>query len=365
MPGRPAPLAPSVAAVRRAVREALSAGARLGSGPQRRTGAARRDDQHHGDAAPLVLVACSGGADSLALAAATAFVAPRLGWRAGLVTVDHRLQPGSEAQAEKVAVWARGAGLAPVEAVPVEVTGRRGGPEAAARQARYAALADAAVRHGAAAIALGHTRDDQAETVLLALGRGAGPRGLAGMPARRDTGAVAWLRPLLAVTREETGQACRALGLDPWPDPHNADPSYARVRVRTGALPALVDALGARVVDNLARTAAQLAHDNAVLDALATGALAAARTPDGALAVAALAGHPEAVRSRALHAWLRELGVPGSALSHRHVAALESLVTGWHGQGPASLPGGLTVRRRAGLLLAAGGADRADRGGPP
>jgi len=352
MPGRPAPLAPSVAAVRAAARRALSG---VGSG-----GGA-------GAGTPLVLVACSGGADSMALAAAAAFVAPRLGWRAGLITVDHRLQPGSAAQAEKVAVWARGAGLDPVEAVGVEVAGRRGGPEAAARQARYAALAAAAARRGAAAVALGHTRDDQAETVLLALGRGAGPRGLAAMPARRDTGGVAWVRPLLAVTRQQTAQACRALGLDPWPDPHNVDPSYARVRVRMGALPALVEALGVRVVDNLARTATQLARDNATLDALATAALDAARTPDGALAVVALADQPEAVRGRALHAWLRELGVPGSALSHRHVAALEALVTGWRGQGPASLPGGVTVRRRASLLLAVrgGAAGRdADRDGP-
>src|SRR5690606_33821047 len=150
--------------------------------------------------------------------------------------------------------------------------------------------------------------------------------------------------------------ACAALGLEPWDDPHNTDPSYARVRVRAQALPALVAALGEGVVGNLARTARQLAADTAALDALAADALAAARTGDGdrpALAVAELAGLPEAIRTRVLHAWARELGVPGSALSHRHVAAVDALVTRWRGQGPAYLPSGLTIARRGGRLVAA------------
>lgn len=327
---------PSVAAIRTAVRRALRTVA-TGPGPE---------------PAPVCLVACSGGADSSALAAAAAFVAPRMGWRAGLLTVDHGLQAGSATRAEAVAAWARERGLAPVRVLAARVAGRRGGPEAAARAARYEALAAAAAELGAAAVLLGHTRDDQAETVLLALARGAGPRGLAGMPDRRESGGVAWLRPLLGVTREQTRAACRALGLDPWEDPHNADPAYARVRVRTTALPALVDALGERVVDNLARTARQLAADNAALDALAGQALAAARAPDGTLSTDALRDLPGAVRTRALHAWARELGAGGSALSHRHVAALDALVTAWRGQGPAYLPGAVTVRRRAGHLVA-------------
>lgn len=325
-------LDPSVAAIRTAVRSAL----RELSVP----------------AGSLALVACSGGADSLALAAATRFVAPRLGWRAGLVTVDHGLQPGSGGQAESVAEWAGKAGFDPVQVLPVTVpSGRRsGGPEAAARAARYRALA-AASRLGAAAVLLGHTRDDQAETVLLALARGAGPRGLAGMPARRDRDGVAWLRPLLGTGREQTRAACLAQDLQAWQDPHNQDPAYARARVRATALPALVEALGERVVDNLARTATQLAADTAALDALAAVALAA-RTADGGLAVAGLRELPDAVRTRVLHGWARELGAGGSALSHRHVAALDALVTGWHGQGSVHLPGGIQVRRRAGTLTA-------------
>ncbi len=294
----------------------------------------------------LVLVACSGGADSLALAATTAFVAPRLGLRAGLVTVDHGLQAGSAVRAAAVATWGSGAGLDPVEVATVRVAGLPGGPEAAARTARYRALTAAAGKHHAAVVLLGHTRDDQAETVLLALARGAGPRGLSGMPQRRGV----LVRPLLDVSRADTRKACAALGLVTWDDPHNADPAYARSRVRHDALPALVAALGPAVVDNLARTAAQLAADNDHLDTLAAEALAAART-DGGLSVGALCALPAAVRTRVLHAWARELGAPGGALSHRHVEALDALLTDWHGQGPATLPGGIVAGRRAGELV--------------
>ncbi|MET8232868.1 tRNA lysidine(34) synthetase TilS [Micromonospora sp. NPDC005298] len=323
-----AALAPPVAAIRVAVRRALT-GLPAG-GP--------------------VLVACSGGADSLALAAATVFVAPRLGLVPGLVTVDHGLQAGSAERAEAVAAWARGAGFALVEAVRVEVAGRPGGPEAAAREARYEALSGFARRHDGVAVLTGHTRDDQAETVLLALARGAGPRGLAGMPAERDLSGVPLLRPLLSISREQTRHACAVLGLRPWQDPHNTDPSYARSRVRADVLPALVRALGPGVLDNLARTARLVAADNAALDDLAETALAAARHPDGGLAVPELAGLPPAVRGRVLHAWSRELGASPGALSHRHIAALDALVTDWHGQGATDLPGGVRVLRRADRL---------------
>jgi tRNA(Ile)-lysidine synthase len=273
-------------------------------------------------------------------------VAPRAGLRAGLVTVDHGLQDGSAARAAAVAAWARSAGLDPVEVATVDVTGRPGGPEAAAREARYEALSSAAERNGAAAVLLGHTRDDQAETVLLALARGAGPRGLSGMPRRRGV----LLRPLLDVSREDTRKACAALGLVAWADPHNTDPAYARSRVRSDALPALITALGPGVVANLARTAALTAADAAFLDQVAAAALTAGRSPAG-LAVAALTDLAPAIRSRVLHAWARELGAPGAALSHRHVFALDALVTDWHGQGPAALPGGIAVARRAGDLV--------------
>jgi tRNA(Ile)-lysidine synthase len=305
-----------VAATRRAVRSAL------GGFP----------------AGSLVLVACSGGADSLALAAATAFVAPRLGLRAGLITVDHGLQEGSAARARDVISWASPS-FTPVLSVAVEVSGA-GGPEAAARDVRYAALLSAAAEHEAAAVLLGHTRDDQAETVLLALARGAGPRGMSGMPLRRGL----LLRPFLEVSRADTRKACAALGLTVWDDPHNQDPAYARARVRADLMPALIAALGPAVVGNLARTAGQLAADTEALDALA-----AAEVRDE-LVVTNLSDLPDAIRTRVLHQWARRLGVSGSALSHRHVAAMDALITDWHGQGPAALPGGVLVGRREGRL---------------
>ncbi|GAA4909149.1 tRNA(Ile)-lysidine synthase [Stackebrandtia albiflava] len=317
-------LHPAVAAVRSAVRTAL-AGLPPGS---------------------LVLVACSGGADSLALADGCAWEAPRAGLRAGLVTVDHGLQAGSDRQAARVADWARDTGLTPVEVSRVEVDVRRGGPEAAARTARYAALEDARKRHAAAAVLLAHTLDDQAETVLLALARGGGPHGLAGMPARRGR----LVRPLLAVSRSETEAACAARELPVWRDPHNDDTGYTRVRARR-AMPLLTEALGERVVANLARTASLVADDNAVLQELADDLLERAidAGAPGEPAAVVLADAPKALRSRAIRLWLRRAGVTGE-LNHRHLAAVAALVTDWRGQRPGRVPGGRRVGRTAGRL---------------
>ncbi len=282
----------------------------------------------------------------MALASATAFVAPRLGRRAGLVTVDHGLQPGSDSRAVEVARWAKEIGLDPVVLSTVDTQGRPGGPEAAAREARYEALVRAGTEHGAA-ILLGHTREDQAETVLLALARGSGPRGLAGMPERRTRDGVVFLRPFLGLSHVDTRAACEASGLTTWEDPHNTDPAYARSRVRA-ALPLLVEALGADVVDNLARTARLIADDVAALDAIA------AQIAGDEPAVVDLAALPTAIRTRVLRAFALRLGAPGGALSARHIDALDRLVTGWRGQGPVALPGGIEVSRRAGRLYGPG-----------
>jgi tRNA(Ile)-lysidine synthase len=316
-------LDPAVAAVRSAV------------------GAALRDQPGHNG---LALVACSGGPDSMALAAAAAFVAPRLGWRAGLVTVDHGLQPGSADRADAVAAWAKERGLAPTEVATI-VVGTAGGPEAAARDARYEALVRAARAHGAATVLLGHTRDDQAETVLLALLRGAGLRGIAGMPSRREVDGVTLSRPLLDVGRGQTRAACAALDLPVWDDPHNVDPAFARTRVRT-----VITALGPAVVGNLARTASLAAADAEALDALADAAAVDAAAPGGGLRVDVLRALPAALRTRVLHGWARALGAPGAALTYRHVAALDALVVNWHGQGPVALPGAIMVVRADGTL---------------
>ena len=323
-----AALAPSVAATRSAVRDLLFA---------------EPDDS-------LVLVACSGGADSLALATATTFVAPRIGLRAGLVTIDHGLQAGSADRADDLVKWASGAGLNPAVAISVDASGTGEGPEAAARAARYQALATAAIETGASAVLLGHTRDDQAETVLLALSRGSGPRGIAGMPARRSMHGVTFLRPFLDISREQTLAACVALGEAVWDDPHNHNPTFTRVRVRE-AMPTLVNALGADVVANLARTAALVAHDVTALDEIAAAATADIVAPDGSANCAALGVLPPAIRTRVIRSFALGLGTSGGALSRSHIAALDALVMAWRGQGPVSLPGGLRVERRDGRLL--------------
>ena len=288
-------------------------------------------------AASLALVAVSGGADSLALAAGAAFVAPRSGWRAGAVVVDHGLQPGSAAVAVEAAGTCRDLGLDPVLVVRAEV-GAGGGPEDAARTARYAALTRAADDAGATAVLLGHTRDDQAETVLLALARGSGTRSLAGMAAVRDR----WRRPLLGLPRTTTRAACAALGLTPWADPHNEDPRFTRVRARA-LLPLLERELGPGLVAGLARTAALARDDADALDAIA--AAAHDRLGGGDLAVDDLLALAPAVRRRVLrHAAARPL-------TSSQVAAVDALVTDWHGQGPVSLPGGGGVTREGDRLV--------------
>ncbi|MFD6097896.1 tRNA lysidine(34) synthetase TilS [Nocardiopsis flavescens] len=311
---------PAVAAVRSAVRRAL---------------------------APLpadttVLVACSGGADSLALAGAAAFEAPRLGLRAGAVTVDHGLQEGSAERAEKVAAVLAGLGLDPVSVRAVEVSGT-GGPEGAARTARRAALAGAAAEHAPAAVLLGHTLDDQAETVLLGLARGSGARSLSGMAP--SSGGL--LRPLLDLDRATVRAACAAMGLTPWEDPHNADPRFSRSRVRHDTLPALERTLGPGVAAALARTASLLRADADALDSLALELGSRARAPEG-LSAEVLGAAPEALRSRVLRRAALDAGCPAGALTSRHVREVDRLVTAWRGQAHLDLPGGVRARRVAG-----------------
>ncbi len=289
-----------------------------------------------------VLVACSGGADSLALAAATAFGSRAAGWRVGLVTVDHGLQPGSAQRAAGLADWARNAGYDPVHVATVSVAGLAGGPEAAARSARYEALDKAAAEHGAVAVLLGHTEDDQAETVLLGLARGSGARSLAGMPTRRGI----YRRPLLGLSRELVRAAAKDAGREPWEDPHNTDPAYSRARLRT-VLADLSDTLGPGLTSNLARTARLLRADADALDAIAAGELQSLTEP---IDVKALAKLPEAVRTRVIRGWLVDAGVPTGALTSVHIGAVDALVTRWRGQGPVALPRDRTVTRRHGSL---------------
>jgi tRNA(Ile)-lysidine synthase len=297
----------------------------------------------------LVLAACSGGADSVTLAAALAHEAPRLGLRAGGVTVDHGLQAGSAVRASSVATMLTALGLDPVRSVraAVPAAAGSGGPEAAARAARYEALHEVAQSSGSAAVLLGHTLDDQAETVLLGLARGSGARSLAGMPEQRGC----YRRPLLGMTRRAVREACAELGFEPWDDPHNTDPAYRRTRVRHQVLPVLEQALGPGIADALARSARQLRADCDALDELARAEAKRLRDDAGGLDAAALAALPAAIRTRVLRASALAAGCPAGALAARHVDALDALVTRWHGQRWADLPGGVRGRRQYGRLL--------------
>lgn len=296
------------------------------------------------------LVACSGGPDSLALAWAAGFVGRRRATPVRALVVDHGLQAGSDAVAASV-VAALGALpvpsgqplSVPADVARVEVTDAGAGPEASAREARYAAL-EASCRAGERVL-LGHTLDDQAETVLLGLARGSGARSLAGMPAERGV----FVRPLLGLGRVVTLACCAELGLAPWTDPHNAEERFARVRVRTTVLPVLERELGPGVREALARTASQLRRDADTLDALAADAVPGGNQDAEALHCAWLAGLDPAVRDRVLRTWLLARGA--SEVGAGHVAAVAALVTEWRGQKGVHLPG-LRVRRRDGVLLA-------------
>ncbi len=298
----------------------------------------------HLEAGDRWCVGLSGGADSLALTA----VAARLRPTTALI-VDHGLQPNSAEIAEQARGQAMTLGCVGAQVIQVQV-GSAGGPECAARTARYGALESA--RDGAPVL-LAHTLDDQAETVLLGLGRGSGARSLAGMRAYD----APWCRPLLGIRRAMTVAACAELRLTPWQDPHNTDPRFTRVRLRTEALPLLEQVLGGGVAEALARTAAALREDGGTLDDLAEAAIVAVRSGAGGDAVldtAGLAALPVGVRRRVIRTWLLEGGA--CDLTDVQIRGVDTLVTGWRGQGGVTVPSALTrerlfAGRRTGALV--------------
>jgi tRNA(Ile)-lysidine synthase len=212
------------------------------------------------EASPVV--ACSGGPDSVALLA----LVVATGRTPVAVHVDHGLRPGGGAEADRVAAVAARLGV-PAEAVSVTVAP---GPnlEARARDARYAALHSARAAFGAASVLVGHTADDQAETVVLNLLRGSASAGLGAMAPRR--GAV--VRPLLGLRRTDCEAVCAAIGVDPVRDPMNSDPAFRRVVVRDDVLPRLSEAAGRDLVPVLARQAEVLRSESDYLDELARAA---------------------------------------------------------------------------------------------
>ncbi|MHA7861274.1 tRNA lysidine(34) synthetase TilS [Tessaracoccus sp. Y36] len=287
------------------------------------------------------VVGCSGGADSLALALGAQWAARQRGSSVRAVVVDHGLQAGSSEVAVRVASLLDDRGIA-AEVVRVTVDGSDGGLEAAAREARLGALTAAGLP-----VLLGHTLDDQAETVLLGLLRGSGTRSLSGMAASTsfaaapsapggDARAVTLLRPLLGLRRADTEAACRDWDVTPWEDPMNDDPRFARVAFRQH-LTELRRAVGRDLAPSLARTAQLARADADLLDELAARAVPV----DGDLTVDDLAPLPDALRWRVLHRWLARVS---PTVEFQHVLAVDALVTDWRGQGALAVPGGQVLR---------------------
>lgn len=319
-------LTPAIADVRRAVRESWA-----------------RNEVTVGD---QILVACSGGADSLALAAAAIFEGNRVGIRVGAVIVEHGLQSETKQVAADTAELLTNLGAEPVLIKSVKV-GKAGGPEAAAREARYSAIDEAVKELNARFVLLAHTRNDQAETVLLGLARGSGNKSLNGMAEKSGR----YLRPLLGIGRATTEAFCNDSGLNYWSDPQNADKKYTRVRVREEILPQLERELGPGIMDALARTAEQLQEDEAVLSDLAKNYFDESvkiRATAIEIPVAEFAAMPLAIRHRVLALALQTMKAP--EFSRVHILAVDELVDDWHGQKPLTLPG-VRVERNANQIV--------------
>ncbi|SPM30163.1 tRNA lysidine(34) synthetase TilS [Mycobacterium terramassiliense] len=273
-------------------------------------------------------VALSGGPDSLALTAVAAPLRPTTA-----LIVDHGLQDGSAAVAETARRQAIALGCIDAQVLCVQV-GKHGGPEAAARSARYAALRESS----AGPVLLAHTLDDQAETVLLGLGRGSGVRSIAGMRPHDPP----WCRPLLGVRRSATHAACAELGLAIWQDPHNSDRRFTRTRLRLEVLPLLEDVLGGGVAEALARTATALREDTELIDALAAQALPGVRAGPG-LQPGALGKLSGPVRRRVIRGWLLAGGATG--LTDKQIRGVDALITDWRGQGGVAVGSALRGER--------------------
>ncbi|NCV79281.1 MAG: tRNA lysidine(34) synthetase TilS [Actinobacteria bacterium] len=294
------------------------------------------------EAGDKVLVAVSGGADSLALAHALAVEAKKLAITVIGVTVDHQLQDASAIQAERVVQQLSQMEISClIKKVNVEINN---GLEASARKARYEAIEKVVQQENAVAVFLGHTKDDQAETVLLGLARGSGTRSLSGMAHHNGI----YVRPLLEITRAQSEEFCNEVGLNFWIDPHNSDSQFARVRVRTEALPTLEKTIGPGISDALARSAHLLRDDADALDHWAKREEIHLDLAD--LDCAHLETLPRAIRTRILRTAIYAAGAPSGSVSAEHVSAVEALISAWSGQGALSLPGGVKVERISGRL---------------
>ncbi len=289
-----------------------------------------------------ILLAVSGGADSLLLAAATNLEAVKVGIQLSAIVVDHQLQSGSGEVAELTQKRLSELGITEVKISQVEVVGA-GGMEAAARRARYEALDTEADRIGAVAIFLGHTEDDLAETVLLGLARGSGTRSLSGMAFQVGK----YVRPFLELTRSQVLAACKESGIEFWNDPQNQELNFARVRVRNEILPKMEKEIGPGISKALARTSRILREDADALDLIA-GEIFTNLADPTQIPIESISDLPIAVRKRVIKQAIEAMGAP--SLSAEQILEVEALVGAWKGQGPVALAGGITARRDSGRL---------------
>lgn len=361
--GRAGRLHPAVGTARRHLAAALEK--LLGAGSIKATGRSRTASTADAADLPLLLVACSGGPDSLALAAIAAHFARRGDVRVGAIIVDHGLQEDSAAVAAQTTQILTDLGLHPIITEKVQVPVGNMGPEMAARTARYTAFTKAVEATGARAVLLGHTLDDQAETVLLGLSRGSGTRSLAGMPPVRVERGVTYLRPFLGLRRTDMLDICDAETLTPWIDPTNTDQSLMRARIRHSVLPYLEEHLGGDVARSLARTASVAGPDAEYLDEQAQDAYEQALLPAGTAVrgieredavlldraqVAAL--HP-ALRLRVLATACKTAG--GENPGFERLQALDSFTAEYAVAGPVQMPGHVSVYRRRKIVHPATG----------
>ena len=361
--GRAGRLHPAVGTARRHLAAALEK--LLGAGSIKATGRSRTASTADAADLPLLLVACSGGPDSLALAGIAAHFARRGDVRVGAIIVDHGLQEDSAAVAAQTTQILTDLGLHPVITEKVQVPVGNMGPEMAARTARYTAFTKAVEATGARAVLLGHTLDDQAETVLLGLSRGSGTRSLAGMPPVRVEEGVTYLRPFLGLRRTDMLDICAAETLTPWIDPTNTDQTLMRARIRHSVLPYLEEHLGGDVARSLARTASVAGPDAEYLDEQAQDAYEQALLPAGTAVrgieredavlldraqVAAL--HP-ALRLRVLATACKTAG--GENPGFERLQALDSFTAEYAVAGPVQMPGHVSVYRRRKIVHPATG----------
>jgi len=299
----------------------------------------------HFEPGDRILLAVSGGADSLLLAATTNLEASKVGIQLSALVVDHQLQNGSGEVALSAQKKLIELGITEANISQVEVIGNvgNGGMEAAARRARYEALDAEADRIGAVAIFLGHTEDDLAETVLLGLARGSGTRSLSGMAFHVGR----YVRPFLELSRAQVLTACKESGIEFWSDPQNEDLSFARVRVRNEILPKMEKEIGPGISKALARTSRILREDADALDLIAGDIFASLADP-AQIPIELISELPIAVRKRVIKRAIEAMGAP--SLSAEQILEVEALVGGWRGQGAVALAGGITARRDSGRL---------------